>query len=164
MMTSFAKTAFDHLLTALGASRTWFRAFRRTRPFWGGLWLALGGAWIVKLMSFPIGMAVGGGWDTSAGYILGGGMVLFAMTAWFAPFYAQLSGILGVLIALAAFVAANLGGLLIGTFLGIIGGSMIWAWGEKAPRANRGERSMLRRLKLRRIATRRPGGRRALTA
>ncbi len=24
-------------------ARRWFRAFRRTRPFWGGLWLIIGG-------------------------------------------------------------------------------------------------------------------------
>lgn len=116
--------------------RAWqvFTAWRRTRPFWGGALLVLGGGWIVRLMSYPLLVAVSGGWNTSAGYILGGAMVLFGLTAWFAPLYGQLVGVLGVLAALAAFVGANLGGLFLGTLLGIVGGSMVWSWGEKPVR------------------------------
>lgn len=115
----------------------WFRAFRRTRPFWGGLWALLGGLWIVRAMDFGFELAITGGWNYSAGYILGGGLALFGLVAWFAPHYRTLVGVLAFLFALAAFVAANLGGYLIGTVLGIVGGSMIWAWGEKKPRGRR---------------------------
>lgn len=123
-------------LRAANAGRLWFRAFRRTRPFWGGLWSILGGAWIVNAMSFSFVLATTGGWNFSAGYILGGTMVLFGLVAWFAPIYKSLTGIMVVLISLAAFVSANLGGYLVGTVLGIIGGSMMWAWGEKKPKAS----------------------------
>ncbi len=116
-----------------GSPRAWFRAFRRTRPFWGGLWLMLGGAVVIRVMFFPIGLAMTGGFNTSAGYILGGALVLFGAVAWFAPHYSGLVGILGVLAALAAFVGANLGGFLVGTVLGIVGGSMVWGWGPKRP-------------------------------
>ncbi len=122
---------------ALVAAWGWFRAFRRTRPFWGGLWTLLGGLWIVNAMNFGFEVAVTGGWNYAAGYILGGGMALFGLVAWFAPHYRTLVGILAFLFALAAFVSANLGGYLIGTVLGIVGGSMIWAWGEKKPRGRR---------------------------
>lgn len=115
----------------------WFRAFRRTRPFWGGLWLALGGVVVVKLNSYPIGIAMAGGFNRSGGYILGGSMVLFGMVAWFSPLYARLVGVLGVLAALAAFVGSNLGGFLLGSVLGIVGGSMIWGWGELPARSRR---------------------------
>lgn len=115
----------------------WFRAFRRTRPFWGGLWLALGGLVVIHFSRAPLGLALGAGWSSSAGYILGGGMVMFALVAWFAPHYSGLVGFVGVLLALAAFIAANLGGFLIGTVLGIFGGSMVWGWGEKRPRRSR---------------------------
>lgn len=120
----------------VGAWR-WFRAFRRTRPFWGGLWTLLGGVWIVNAMNFGFEVAVTGGWNYAAGYILGGGMALFGLVAWVAPHYRTLVGILAFLFALAAFVSANLGGYLVGTVLGIIGGSMIWAWGEKKPKGGR---------------------------
>lgn len=115
-------------------ARLAFRAFRRTRPFWGGLWLMLGGYVVVDLASAPLAVMIGGGWNTSAGFILGGAMILFGLVAWFAPHYSALVGLLGVLFALAAFIGANLGGFLIGTTLGIIGGSMVWGWGEKKPR------------------------------
>lgn len=32
------------------AAHRWFRAFRRTRPFWGGVWLVAGG-WTVLRFS-----------------------------------------------------------------------------------------------------------------
>lgn len=122
---------------ALGASWRWFRAFRRTRPFWGGLWTMLAGVWIIRQMDFGLGLAVTGGWSYSAGYTLGGALVLFGLAAWFTPHYRGLLGPLAFLAALIAFVAANLGGYLVGTLLGIVGGSMIWAWGDKKPRGRR---------------------------
>lgn len=122
------------LLRGLASLWTCFAAFRRTRPFWGALWLGLGGAAVIHFSRAPLGLAIGGGWNASAGYILGGGMVMFALVAWFAPHYSALVGLVGVLLALAAFIAANLGGFLVGTVLGIFGGSMVWGWGEKRPR------------------------------
>lgn len=128
------------LLGRLTSAAGWFRAFRRTRPFWGGLWCIAAGAWIIRSMFFSFVLAVSGGWSYSAGYILGGGLVLFGLVSWFAPHYRSLLGIMAVLLSLAAFVAANLGGYLVGSVLGIVGGSLVWAWGEKAPRRARGGR------------------------
>lgn len=136
-----AGTRGSRVLAGLAHAWAWFRAFRRTRPFWGGLWTMLAGIWIMRAMNFGIGLAISGGWNYSAGYTLGGALVLFGLTAWFAPHYKGLVGILAFAVALIAFVAANLGGYLVGTVLGIIGGSMIWAWGEKKPCAANGARS-----------------------
>lgn len=124
-------------MRAVVSAWRWFAAFRRTRPFWGGLWCLLAGAWMIRSMFFSFVLAVSGGWSYSAGYILGGGLMLFGLVAWFAPHYRGLLGIMAVLLALAAFVAANLGGYLVGSVLGVLGGSMMWAWGEKAPRRPR---------------------------
>jgi hypothetical protein len=121
--------------------RAWFRALRRTRPFWGGLWLTLGGLVVIKLNSYPLGMAMAGSFNRSAGYILGGAMVMFGLVAWVSPIYARLVGLFGVMAAMAAFVGSNLGGFLVGTVLGIIGGSMIWGWGELRPRAEASSRA-----------------------
>ncbi|HSV38953.1 MAG TPA: DUF6114 domain-containing protein [Nocardioidaceae bacterium] len=126
-------------VAALLAALRWFRAFRRTRPFWGGLWLGLGGIWLLTFANMSIGLALGGGWNQSAAYVIGGGMLMFALTAWFAPFYSALVGFTGVLLALAAFVSVNLGGFLIGSLLGIVGGAMVWGWGEKKPRKQKAE-------------------------
>ncbi|WP_182377981.1 DUF6114 domain-containing protein [Nocardioides sp. WS12] len=131
------KTVLARTAGGLRAVRLWFRAFRRSRPFWGAVWLGLGGAAVIHFSRSPLTMVVGGGWNSSAGYILGGAMVMFALVAVFAPLYRGLCGIVGVLLGLAAFIAANLGGFLIGTLLAIVGGSMIWGWGEKRTRRSR---------------------------
>ncbi|WP_328528627.1 DUF6114 domain-containing protein [Nocardioides sp. NBC_00368] len=121
----------------LAASRSWFRAWRRTRPFWGALWLIVAGAWIIYWMSFDIGIALTGGWSYSAGYVMGGSLIMFGLVTWLAPHYKSLSGVVAFLIALGAFPTANLGGFVVGSVLGIIGGSMVWSWGEKKPRPAR---------------------------
>lgn len=135
--------ALRRILHALNLVRLWFRAWRRTRPFWGGLWTILAGAEIIRAMSFSIGLALTGGWSYSAGYVMGGGLILFGLVAWLSPRNKTLAAILAFLIALGAFPTANLGGYLIGSVLGIIGSSMLWAWGPKKPtrRSRRGVRA-----------------------
>ncbi|MFT4264302.1 MAG: DUF6114 domain-containing protein [Nocardioides sp.] len=124
-------------LAMLSRARSVFRAWRRTRPFWGGLLAIAGGAWILKMMSFRLTFLIADGWSSSAGYILGCGMVVFGLVAWLAPLYRTMAGLAIVGISLYAFVAANLGGYLLGTVLGILGGSMVWAWGDKRPARRR---------------------------
>jgi len=133
------------VLRALDGAWVWFRAWRRTRPFWGGLWCILAGLWIIRAMNFSLGLALTGGWSYAAGYVMGGGLALFGLVAWFAPHFKSLAGLVGFLIALGAFPAANLGGYLLGSVLGIIGSSMVWAWGEKKPRTPRGRRGEVAR-------------------
>ena len=115
-------------------ARMVFKAFRRTRPFWGGLWTILAGLWIIRVMSFSMVLVLNGGWDYSAGYVLGGALVAFGAMAILAPIYKNLAGIGAFLVAIAAFPAANLGGFLIGSLMGVFGSSLIWSWGEKAPK------------------------------
>lgn len=128
-----AKALGISVLRALGSARRWWRAWRRTRPFWGGLWTIVAGAEIIRMMSFSLGIALTGGWSYSAGYVMGGGLILFGLVAWFAPFYKGLAGITAFLVALGAFLTANLGGYLLGSVLAVIGSSMIWSWGPKKP-------------------------------
>lgn len=122
------------VLHGLNAARLWFRAWRRTRPFWGALWTILAGAEIVKMMSFSFGLALTGGWAYSAGYVMGGGLILMGLVALLTPHYKGLAGVIAFLVALGAFPTANLGGYLVGSVLGIIGSSMIVSWGPKKPR------------------------------
>lgn len=128
------KGTFGLIGRALNGSRRWFRAFRRSRPFWGAVWMILAGLWIIRAMNFSIGIALTGGWSYAAGYVMGGGLVLFGVVSVLAPHYRTLTGLVGFLVAVAAFPTANLGGYLVGSLLGIIGSSMVWAWGEKKPR------------------------------
>jgi hypothetical protein len=126
---------------AVASALRWFAAFRRTRPFWGSVWTVLAGLEIIRMMSFSIGLALNGGWGYSAGYVMGGGLILFALVACFAPHYKALCGVVAFLLALAAFPTANLGGYLLGSVLGIVGGSMMWSWGPKRPSRRRVEKA-----------------------
>lgn len=124
-------------LGVLDEGRTWFRLFRRTRPFWGGVWTIVAGLWIIRAMRFSIGIALTSDWPYLAGFLIGAALVLFGIVVWFAPLYRSLLGILCLLLSLLAFPAANLGGYLIGSVVGIFGASMMWSWGEKRPRGVR---------------------------
>lgn len=108
-----------------------FRDLRRTRPFWGGLWTILAGYWILRVGAAPMPIALNGGWTTAAAYVVGGGLLLCGALAWVIPQRRSAVGIGSFALALAAFPTANLGGLLVGSVLGIIGASLTWSWGER---------------------------------
>ncbi|CRK58709.1 hypothetical protein [Alloactinosynnema sp. L-07] len=122
------------VLAWLATGRRWFRDFRRTRPFWGGLWMMLGGWTIMSLTVAPIVVMLSAGASGVAGYVTGGGLMVLGLIAWFAPTQRLVAGIMGGILAVAAFVASNLGGFLLGTLLGVLGSAMVFGWGPKKPR------------------------------
>ncbi len=114
-----------------GTLRRWASAFarwRRTRPFWGGIVLALGGWFVITpvLASYEAVVAMGGGGMIA--YVLGGGMIAAAVVAVISPAQRHFPAIMGVIFAVASLAMANLGGWLVGMLLGIVGGSMVFAW------------------------------------
>lgn len=51
-MLSRERAAYDRFGPGrVKAAYVWFRAFRRTRPFWGGVWLVAGGWTVLKFSS-----------------------------------------------------------------------------------------------------------------
>jgi len=121
--------------TALGAASRrawrWFGSFRRTRPFWGAVWMIVAGIWILRLSQVGVAVAVHGGVSASGGYIAGGGLLACGLLALFVPSQRYVSGIIGVLLAVASLIISNLGGFFVGMALGIIGGGMVFGWGPK---------------------------------
>ncbi len=112
----------------------WFRAFRRTRPFWGGLWLILGGYLVLNSGTLAIEMALTRGMAGFGGWLTGGGMILCGLSAWAAPSQRYVAGLIGLVFAVGSLIAANLGGLVVGMLAGIVGGAMTLAWGPKPVR------------------------------
>ncbi|MCE4945959.1 MULTISPECIES: DUF6114 domain-containing protein [Streptomyces] len=114
----------------MGAARALagWRRWRRGRPFWGGLAAVLAGAEICALPLAPLKIMLQQGIAGVPSVLMGLVMVLMGLSAWFAPHYRGLAGVLTVLGAMAALVMSNLGGFLIGTVLGILGGALIFAW------------------------------------
>lgn len=55
-------------------------------------------------------------------------VIMMGLSAWFAPHYRMFAGIVTGMCAAAALVLSDLGGFLLGNILGVIGGSMVFAW------------------------------------
>ncbi|WP_411140483.1 DUF6114 domain-containing protein [Streptomyces sp. x-80] len=113
--------------TRPGAWRRW-RRWRKGRPFWGGLAAVIAGAEICAIPLAPLKIMLQQGIAGIPSVLMGLVMILMGLSAWFAPHYRGLAGILTVLCAVASLVMSNLGGFLIGTVIGILGGAMIFAW------------------------------------
>jgi Family of unknown function (DUF6114) len=111
-----------------------WRRWRRTRPFWGGVFLILAG---LELLAIPLSGVLGHGAIKLVIYIgIGGvfgiliGVLLIAsgVLAWVNPGNRLFYGIAGVVLGILSFPASNLGGFFLGMLLAIIGGSLAFAW------------------------------------
>ena len=122
---------------------TQWRAWRRSRPFWGGLLLVLSG---LELFALPLsGVLVHGaiklviyiGIGGVFGVLIGVLLIVAGLVTWFNPVHKTFYSIAGVVLGIVSFPASNLGGLFVGMLLAIIGGAMAFAWtpAEPAPTA-----------------------------
>ncbi|MET9626004.1 DUF6114 domain-containing protein [Lentzea sp. NPDC006480] len=109
-----------------------FTAWRRGRPFWAGLFVALGALIILfppyaglKLGDMVISIQTLGG---VSALLIGSLLVLCAVSLWVAPKFRLAAGIVTVLLSLVALVVTNLGGFLVGTILSLLGGALAVAW------------------------------------
>lgn len=116
-------------LAALGAARRIFRRFRKTRPFWGALVLALGGYFVLKpVLNTNLQLLIHLGMGGAQVYILGIGMIACATVCMVAPLQRYFPAFMGMVFSVASLPLANLGGWVIGMFLGIVGSGMCFAW------------------------------------
>ena len=100
----------------------------RTRPFWGGLLVILAGGEILLTVRAPLKVVVHLGMQGLAGYALPVVMVLCGLLLWFSPAQRLFYSVLAVMLALGSWLTSNLGGFLLGMLLGLIGGSLAFAW------------------------------------
>ncbi|MBC2874007.1 MULTISPECIES: DUF6114 domain-containing protein [Streptomyces] len=110
-----------------------WRTWRKGRPFWGGLLSTLAGAEICAIPLGPLKIMLVQGITGILSILMGLVMIMMGLSAWFAPSYRMFAGIVTVMCAAAALVLSNLGGFLLGTLLGVIGGSMVFAWQPHQP-------------------------------
>ena len=111
-----------------------FRAWRRSRPFWGGLLLLLAGLELIAIpllsvlahgsVKVVIYIGIGG----IFGVLIGGLLAACGLLVWFHPVQRVFYSIAGVLLAVASFVATNLGGFFLGMLLGVTGASLSFGW------------------------------------
>lgn len=117
-----------------------FRVWRRTRPFWGGLLIVLGAAEILSTTVLSLGptFRVGlGGVNAFLGVIVTVVLGLCGLLLWFSPAQRVFYAIVSVILALATFNTINYGGFFLGMLLGIVGGSMAFAWSQVSVRDER---------------------------
>jgi hypothetical protein len=118
-----------------------FRDWRHSRPFWGGLLLALAGLELIAIpllsilahgsVKVVIYIGIGGVF----GVLIGGLLVACGLLIWFHPAQRVFYSVAGVLLAVASFVATNLGGFFVGMLLGVTGASR--TGGQHRPRRPR---------------------------
>lgn len=119
--------------------RAAFRAWRRSRPFWGGLLLLISG---IELVSLPLSGVLTHGALKLVIYIgIGGvfgiliGILLMAagVMCWVDKTHRIFYGIAGLVLGILSFPASNLGGFFLGMLLAIVGGSLAFAWTQIEP-------------------------------
>ena len=108
--------------------RAAFRRWRHGRPFWGGLLLAFGGAWILLTMKASLKVVLHIGMQGLAGYLLPVLMVLLGLLTLFNPAQRLFYSITGVLVSLGTWLTSNLGGFLVGLLLGVVGSCLVFGW------------------------------------
>jgi hypothetical protein len=111
-----------------------FTVWRRSRPFWAGLWTLLAA---LELWSIPflqpllvqhklnIKMAGIAGVSTMA---ITPALIMMAAAMWFAPSYRIFAGVFTLVCALLSMVVSNFGGFLLGMLLGVFGGGLAFSW------------------------------------
>ena len=120
--------------------RRW-QAWRRSRPFLGGLLLVLSG---LELFALPLsGVLVHGaiklviyiGIGGVFGVLIGALLIVAGLVTWFNPVHKTFYSIAGVVLGIVSFPASNLGGLFVGMLLAITGGAIAFAWTPAEPAA-----------------------------
>ena len=117
-------------------TRGWraFRRWRRTRPFWGGLFLALSGVEIFGTTQMSLaGLSFQMGPTGFLSWLIPTILVACGMLMWFTPQQRMFYAIVGSVTAVFSLIAVNLGGFFIGLLLGMVGGALGFAWTPTAP-------------------------------
>ncbi|GAA1295316.1 DUF6114 domain-containing protein [Saccharothrix xinjiangensis] len=119
----------------LGRVKAGWRAFqgwRRHRPFGAGMFLLPASAVIglPPYASFRLGDVVlsirtmGG----MSALLIAALLLICAVSLWSRPQYRVAAGVTAILVSLVALVSSNLGGFLVGTALGLVGGALAVSW------------------------------------
>src|SRR5579871_4533719 len=107
--------------------RAW-RDWRRGRPFFGGLFTILGGVFMLygPITAYRFVFAAPN--TVGLGIAVGAAVTVLGLFFWFAPPLRQIVGVLVVLLSLLSLITSDLGGFVIGMVLGLVGGSLGFAW------------------------------------
>ena len=105
-----------------------FRRWRRSRPFWGGLLVIIGGSIITLGPASAYKVILTAGDVVWEGILVGALIVILGLFLWFQPSMRHFFGVLAVVLSLLSFITSDIGGFVIGMTLSMTGGSMAFAW------------------------------------
>jgi hypothetical protein len=109
--------------------RASFRAWRRQRPFIGGLLTVLAGVEVFFSGQLDVGkIHVQVGIEGLQATIIPLLLVVLGILAMFMPAHRIFYGVISLAIAVYSLIGVNLGGFLIGMLLGSVGGILTVAW------------------------------------
>ena len=120
------------IATALGKAWHAFGIWRRTRPFWGGLLVSAGGCEIVLSEHGPLDVVIHVGMQGLAGYLVPVMLLLCGILLWFTPAQRPFYSLLAIVLSLGSWLTSNLGGFFLGMALGLVGGTLAFAWSTSA--------------------------------
>ncbi|MDJ0344148.1 DUF6114 domain-containing protein [Streptomyces sp. H10-C2] len=122
-----------HTRLPLPDQRRALREWRRTRPFWGGLLLILGGAELLVIPLSPLTVLVSLGLGGLAAIGIGLALIVAGLFLWFLPHTRHYVSINALILSVLSFAATNLGGFLVGMLLGIAGSAIGFGWTPVEP-------------------------------
>ncbi|WP_328314003.1 DUF6114 domain-containing protein [Streptomyces sp. NBC_00442] len=121
----------------LPEARRALRGWRRTRPFWAGLFLVLGGVELLVVPLSPLTILVSLGLGGIAAIGIGLALVVAGLFLWFLPHTRHYVSLNALILSVLSFAATNLGGFLVGIAFGIAGSAMGFGWTPKERGAGR---------------------------
>ncbi|MFD2766768.1 DUF6114 domain-containing protein [Micromonospora eburnea] len=124
-----------------GFTRAWrgFRRWRRSRPFWGGLFAVLAGAEIFGTTQATLaGLTLKMGPTGFLAWLIPTILVVCGLLLWFTPQHRIFYSVIAAVTAVYSLIGVNLGGFFLGMLLGIVGAGLGFAWMPGRP-ASTGE-------------------------
>lgn len=116
-------------MTAADApGRSAFWRWRHARPFWGGLFVLLGGAEIFLTIKAPLPVVVHVGMTGLAGFLVPVLLLLCGVLLLVNPQQRLFYSLVAAILALASWITSNLGGFIVGLLLALVGSALAFAW------------------------------------
>ncbi|MFC5055943.1 DUF6114 domain-containing protein [Saccharothrix xinjiangensis] len=123
------------MVVPIRRGRVRLRRWRRGRPFGAGLFLLAGAVPVMAppYATFRLGDAlisvqtVGG----VSALLVGALLLVCGLSLWVRPGYRVAAGVTAVLLSLVALVTSNLGGFLVGSLCGLVGGALAVSWTDR---------------------------------
>ncbi|MEU0551289.1 DUF6114 domain-containing protein [Micromonospora sp. NPDC005979] len=106
-----------------------FRRWRRSRPFWGGLFTILAGVEILGTTKVSLaGLTLQMGPTGFLSWLIPTILVTCGLLMWLSPAQRIFYAIVGAVTAVYSLIGVNLGGFFIGMLLGMVGSALGFAW------------------------------------